>query len=159
MLVFLFGLALLPSFISPACAAFSDDTADKTKSEKTNQAYIACEQIPATSPLKGKCQTCAGDIHGDVQGIWTAVGCISTDPIKMSKTAVYLGISIAGGIGLISIIVAGFLYTISTGDVKRTTQARELMTNTVIGLLFVIFSVTILQFIARDLLVVPGFGG
>lgn len=123
---------------------------------ETNQAYYACEQIPA-SPMKGACQTCAGDLEGDPQGVWTAIGCIPVNPQKMVKAGVYLGISIAGGVGMLSIIMAGFLYSLSAGDANKTSQARELMTSSVIGLLFIIFSITMMQFIATDLLKIPGF--
>lgn len=125
--------------------------------EHYNPVYYACEQIDENSPLKGKCQECAGDIHGNPEGLWTAVGCISTNPTEMIKQGVFIGISIAGGVGMISIIIAGFLYSISTGDPKRTTQAKELMTSALIGLLFIVFSVTILRFIAGDLMHIPGF--
>jgi len=144
-LVLIFGLAFTsPNLISDAFA--------------TNSAYIVCEQIPANLPQKGACQTCAGDINGEPQGMWTAFGCMPTKIQEITKVAIYLGMSISGGIGIVSLITAGFLYSISSGDPKRTTEARELMTSTVIGLLFIIFSVTILRFIAADLIKIPGFG-
>ena len=144
-LVLIFGLALIcPNLISDVQA--------------TNSAYIVCEQIPNSLPQKGACQTCAGSIDGEPQGMWTAIGCVPTNIQNMMKIAIYLGISISGGIGMVSLITAGFLYSISSGDPKRTTQAQELMTSTVIGLLFIIFSVTILKFIGSDLMKIPGFG-
>lgn len=147
LLVLMFLLAYQNGSVSDVYAA----------DEHYNPVYYACEQIDENSPLKGKCQECGGELHGEPEGLWTAFGCISTDPVEMIKTGVYIGISIAGGVGMISIIIAGLLYSISTGDPKRTTQAKELMTSALIGILFIIFSVTILRFIAGDLMHVPGF--
>jgi len=100
--------------------------------------------------LKGKCEGC--------EGVWTAIGCIPTDPSKMIGAFIQVGIGIGGGISMITFIVAGFIYTMSKGDPQKATQAKEMMTSAVIGLLFVIFSITILRFIAVDLIQIPGFG-
>jgi hypothetical protein len=67
-------------------------------------------------------------------------------------------LGIAGGVALLTILSAAFLFSISQGDPKRTGQAKEMMTAAVIGLLFVIFSVTILQFLGVTVLHLPGFG-
>lgn len=111
-----------------------------------------CDQIPDDG-LKEKCQNCLNS-----EGIWTAIGCVPTNPTDTISTLIKIGIGIGGGVAMLSIIAAGFLYTTSSGDASKTTQAKELMTSAVIGLLFVIFSITILQFIAGDLLQIPGFG-
>lgn len=153
----LFGLAISLSQSSHVYAAPDTQTPEETNST-INSGYYTCEQIPNTSPMKGQCQTCAGDINGEPQGMWTAIGCISVNPVEAVKTFVLVGISIAGGVGFLSIIMAGAMYSLSTGDAKRTTDAKELLTSAVIGLLFIIFSITILQFIASDLMQIPGFG-
>ena len=64
-----------------------------------------------------------------------------------------------GGIALLMILSAGFTMTISQGNAQKTAQAKEMMTAAVTGLLFIIFSVTILQFIGYSILKIPGFGG
>ena len=69
-----------------------------------------------------------------------------------------LGLGIGGGVSLLSTLAGGFILTTSQGDPKRTGQAKEMITNAVIGLIFVIFSVTILQFIGYTVFRLPGFG-
>ena len=50
------------------------------------------------------------------------------------------------------------MFTTSQGDPKRASEARELITSAVLGLVFIIFSVTLLQFIGVTVLHIPGFG-
>jgi len=100
------------------------------------------------------CQTCMGQ-----NGIWTSVGCISQDPKNLVAKIVNIGIGILGGIFLLRVLAAAFTLTVSQGDVKKTSEAKEMITESVIGVSFVLFSVTILQFIGSGVLKIPGFGG
>lgn len=114
---------------------------------------LCAKNLPKDSPLMGQCTACAPD------GVWTAVGCISTDPKAMVSALVGLGLSIAGGVSILMFLAAGFLFSTSQGDPKRTSDAKELLTSAIVGLLFSLFSVTILQFIGVSVLQIPGFGG
>ena len=93
------------------------------------------------------------------EGIWTAIGCIKRDPTEIVQNLLRVGLGMGGGVALLMILAAGFLFSISQGDPKRTGQAKELVTAAVSGLLFIIFSVVILQFIGYTVLQIPGFGG
>lgn len=119
-----------------------------------NATYNLCSQIPPNQPTrKTNCLQCAAK-----GGIWTAVGCVDYSPQSIVQTVIKIGLSIAGGVALLMILAAAFLFSTSQGDPKRTTQARDLLTSAVIGLLFIIFSVTILQFIGVSILRIPEFG-
>lgn len=63
----------------------------------------------------------------------------------------------AGGIALFFIIYAGFQIITSAGDPKKVQSGRELLTSSISGLLFLLFSVFILRFIGVDILEIPGF--
>lgn len=117
--------------------------------------FNLCDQIPLTPDpdLRQTCLECEAQ-----KGIWSAVGCIKTAPQSIIKTVVSIGLSIGGGVALLMILASAFLFSTSQGDLKRVTDARELLTSAVIGLLFIIFSVTILQFIGVTILRIPGFG-
>ncbi len=65
---------------------------------------------------------------------------------------------IGGGVALIIILAGGFQLTISQGDPKKTSEAKELITSALIGLVFIIFSVAILQLIGVQILQIPEFG-
>lgn len=119
--------------------------------------YKICNQLSERNTEgnpRAKCAECY-----DNEGIWTAVGCIKTDATTMVTQILRIAMGIAGGIALIMILAAGFMLSVSQGDPKRVSEARELITSAIIGLLFIIFSVTILQFIGVTLFRIPGFGG
>jgi len=154
-----------------ACTIDQCSAEDPTKNASAPQSidpFKLCKQIDAADPAYEKCMDCAGTDDNpndsitpdeDPEGIWTAVGCIPREPGKIIQAFITVGLGVGGGFGLISTMVAGFLYSISAGDIKRTGQAKEMLSNSLIGLLFIIFSVTILQFIGFTVLRIPGFGG
>jgi hypothetical protein len=92
-------------------------------------------------------------------GIWTAVGCIPRDPTGILQTIIRIGLTLGGGVALLAILGGAFVFSTSQGDPKKTGQAKEMITSAIIGLLFIIFSITILQFIGVTILQIPGFGG
>jgi hypothetical protein len=114
--------------------------------------YALCDQVPENA--KQKCVECAANVNG----IWTAVGCIKTNESTIFKTIITIGLSLAGGLGLIRILVAAFIFSTSQGNPQQVSKAKETLTSTVIGIIFIVFSVTILQFISIGLLKIPGFG-
>jgi hypothetical protein len=106
-----------------------------------------------------KCLDCLdSDGSEGSSGIWTAIGCISTDPEQVIALVVKVGLGLGGGIILISILIGAFKLSTSQGDPNKVKEAKEIITSAIIGLLFLIFSVTILQFIGVSILHIPGFG-
>ncbi|MDH5533358.1 MAG: hypothetical protein OEX81_02940 [Candidatus Pacebacteria bacterium] len=100
------------------------------------------------------CDACMGN-----NGVWTSIGCISQEPKSLVGKLINIGIGILGGIFLLRVLAAAFMLTSSQGDVKKTSEAKQMITEAIIGIFFVLFSVTILQFIGGDVLKLPGFGG
>ena len=119
--------------------------------------FKLCAQI-ADPEAQQKCIDCAGGEDGEA-GVWTAIGCINRQPEAIVGKLIRLGLSMGGGIALLMILSAGFMLTVSQGNPQKAGQAKEMMTAAVTGLLFIIFSVTILQFIGFSILKIPGFGG
>ncbi|MEN8253809.1 MAG: hypothetical protein ABFQ62_05560, partial [Patescibacteria group bacterium] len=117
--------------------------------------FDICKQIP-DAELKGKCTTCTGS---DNTGIWTAVGCIRADAGSIVQAIMTVGLTVAGGVALLMFLAASFMLSTSQGEPKRTSDAKEMVTSAIIGLIFIVFSVAILQFIGVDILKIPGFGG
>lgn len=150
----------------------SNDTADNTKIVGTSSlaqlncpadecntnmgvaaTYDLCMQIKEGTEQYNQCVACFGN-----EGIWTAIGCIPSKPEDIIKVVITIGLGLGGGIVLIMIIAGAFMLSTSQGDPNKTKEAKELITSAIIGLLFVIFSVTILQFIGVSILHIPGFG-
>lgn len=105
---------------------------------------------------------CVGGDGSDpsyVGGIWTAIGCIPRDPETIVSVFLLFGLGMGGGVALLMILGAGFLLTVSQGDPKQIDTAKQWLTSAIAGLLFIIFSVTILQFIGYNVFQIPGFGG
>lgn len=105
----------------------------------------------------------------DSGGVWTAVGCIPfEDPSSpdnptagitaMLRSFITIGLGIAGGVVVLMVLAGSFLLSTSQGDPKRVEEGKSLISSAVIGLLFVIFSITILRFIGVNILQIPGFG-
>lgn len=117
--------------------------------------FKLCDQILDTV-LQQECRDCAGS--EEQAGVWTAVGCINRDPVSIAQRLIEVGLGIGGGVALIMTLAGGFILSTSQGNPQKASQARELITNSIIGLLFVIFSVVILQFIGVTVLRIPGFG-
>jgi hypothetical protein len=117
-----------------------------------SSSYELCKQIDVTSPAYLECERCAA-----FKGLWSAVGCIKGGADGIIGTLIKIGLNIGGGIALLLILAGSFRFTTSRGDPKQTSEAKEMIQAAVIGLLFIIFSVTILQFIGADLLHIPDF--
>jgi hypothetical protein len=121
--------------------------------------FKLCRQAGAEgSDAHQECMDCVGD-EIDVQGVWTAVGCIPTDHTKIVQVFIKLGLMIGGGVALLLILIGSFMLSVSQGDPKKTSEAKEMITSAIIGLIFIIFSVSILQFIGVNILHIPGFAG
>lgn len=132
-----------------------DATEEQCNTDFSSSAsYDLCkQQIKEGTTAFDDCKICF-----EKEGIWTAVGCVPSNPEDVIKTIITIGLAIGGGVVLIMIIVGSFMLSVSQGDPNKTKEAKEMITSAIIGLLFVIFSVTILQFIGVSILHIPGFG-
>lgn len=82
---------------------------------------------------------------------------IATDPSGFVKTFFGIILSLSGGIALLLIIISGYQLMFSQGNPEKTQGAKETLTSTIVGLLFIIFSLVILQVVGVDILKIPGF--
>ncbi len=116
------------------------------------ESWKLCHQLQE-GDARGNCLSCLSS-----QGIWTAVGCIPTNPVNMIQVLIRIGLMIGGGVALLIILAGSFVLSTSQGDPKKTSEAKEMITSALIGLVFIIFSVSILQLIGVQILQIPGFG-
>lgn len=86
----------------------------------------------------------------------TAFGDIFTDPARFVESIMGFLLGISGGIALLLIIRSGYEILSSKGDPEKVGQARERLTSAIVGLLFLIFSLVILEVIGVDILRLPG---
>lgn len=90
--------------------------------------------------------------------ISTAIGCIPvlSDQNRFLSFVLGWAIGIGGGIAFLLIVYAGFLIMSSAGNPDRLKAGQELMTSAISGLVLLIFSVFILNFIGVKILQIPG---
>jgi hypothetical protein len=119
------------------------------------------EELSAIGKLILNCDKYSRNEDGNLQcvSINTAIGTIPTNPIAFIERLFSIVLSLAGVGALGLLIYGGYNYMVSRGDPERIKGARETITSAIIGLLFIIFSLVILQVIAGDILRIPGFGG
>lgn len=108
--------------------------------------------LPRGSSLVGAPQTCP-DGPSVIQ---TAIGCVHTEPGLFLKDVLTFVISIAGAIAFLLMLFGVFQMITSAGNADTLKTGQELFTNAIIGLLFIAFSVLLMQIIGVDILKLPG---
>ena len=92
-------------------------------------------------------------------GINTSLGCIPIGSFSdLVGWLLLRGMGIAGGIGFLLVIAGGFQIITSAGNPKGVQAGQEKISSAVIGLLFIIFSIFLLELIGVKILALPGFG-
>lgn len=90
-------------------------------------------------------------------GVKTAIGCVPTRPNDFIKGLLRFAMGIGGGIALLLMIFGALQMITSAGSPESLKKGQEQFTSAIIGLLFIIFSVLLLQIIGADILGIPGF--
>lgn len=90
-------------------------------------------------------------------GISTAIGCIHTNPAEFAKDFMTFAIGIGGGLAFLMMLLGAFQMLTSAGNPDTLKAGQDRLTSAVIGLLFVIFAVLLLQIIGVGILKIPGF--
>lgn len=112
---------------------------------------------PGSPPIpKPPCVANSLDAKG-CHKVSTAFGDIGTTSGSFVTSLLGVILSFAGGIAVLLIIIAGFRLISSQGNPEKIQAAREQLTAAVVGLIFIIFSLFILQIIGHDILNLPGF--
>ena len=93
----------------------------------------------------------------DCTSIQTGIGAMEVSPGGFIQTMFRFVLTLAAFGGIIIIIYTGFIFMRSRGDKEQLAAARETLTSAILGLLFIIFSVVILEIIGVDILHIPGF--
>lgn len=113
-------------------------------------------------PLNTPCGTSLGGDGSKVNeclSISSALGDIPTDPFKLVPKIIEIILGISGAIVIILIIRAGYKLMFSQGNPEKVQEAREELTSAIVGLLFIIFSFVLLQFLLNDLLKIQDLPG
>lgn len=130
------------------------DTENAGNSSETLPFQLCSQAGKLNSVEFESCETCF-----ETEGVWTALGCIPYgNTTSMVNVFMTIGLGLAGMVIVLMVLGGSFLLSTSQGDPKRVEEARGMISSAVMGLLFVIFSITILRFIGVRILQIPGFG-
>jgi hypothetical protein len=103
---------------------------------------------------KSACESC---LNGG--GFWTAIGCLSVDPPDAVASVFGLALGLGGVFIVFQILMGAFGLITSGGNPQAVQKARGRIVNSIVALLFVVFSFTILEIIMIQVLRLPGAGG
>ncbi len=112
---------------------------------------------PVCGPNNPNCTNSAGKFCANDKEIETAIGCIPTEPADLITGLVRFATAAGGGVALILMISGAFQMMTSGGNPDNVHHGQERFTSAVIGLLFIIFAILLLQVIGVDILALPGF--
>jgi len=107
--------------------------------------------LPPT-PYPGRQYTFLGCLGGSTS--FTEGGSAGT----VVQSILNIVFSIAGGVAFLYLIYGSFIIATSQADPERLNYGRRLVTGAIVGLVFTLSSVLIVNFIASNILKVPGFG-
>jgi hypothetical protein len=132
-------------------ATLSEDTATSTS------LFNLCNSIPDENK-RNACIGCLGEgENSDTSKMWTAIGCLPLTPTAFVQTILPTAVTIAGAIALLTMLYGVLMLTISGGNPENIQKAKEVITGAVVGLLFIIFSIVLLNLIGVQILKIPGF--
>lgn len=134
---------------NPSCTcSYPEEVKDATGAYLIGQGL--CDRYLAKSADYQACKNCTN-------GIYTGIGCIGTNLPGITRSVLGFGVSIGGGLALLSVMYAAFVIQTSRGNPERIKKGRDYLNSSLIGLMIIIFSVLILQVIGIDILRLPGF--
>lgn len=133
-------------FSTSPCSLMAYD--DAAGNEKTTEIKNAVDQRNFLKQHKDNNPRCLK--------IRTGIGNLSTNPVDFLTDIFALALGIAGFGGFIMLIYGGYVLMMSQGDKTKIQNAREIITSTILGILFIVFSLVILEFIGVDVLRLPG---
>ena len=99
------------------------------------------------------CLACAH--HG---GFPSALGCMPMDKVErfLGEGVLGIGITFAGAFSVLCIIFGAIQFQLSGGESAKVQKAQKLITQCVVGLLIIIFSIFLLRFVGVNLLRIYG---
>lgn len=116
---------------------------------------------PVGASISGGGQKCTSgftDEKGNsVPAVATAIGCIPTEPVAFIKAFLRFVLGIGGGVAFLIMVMGVFQMITSAGNPDSLKNGSDMLTNAIIGILFIIFSLLFFQIIGFGILKLPGF--
>lgn len=121
---------------------------------KTSSTQTGSYSGPITNAASQDCQiTLGGQTYS---GIQTAIGCVPVEPAGFIQALLSLAIGIGGGIAFLMMVFGAFQMITSAGNPETLKAGQDKLTNAIIGILIIVFSVLLLKIIGVDILGIEG---
>lgn len=106
------------------------------------------------------CRTCLYDSNGleKTGSYYTVLGCLSTKPEQFIQSLLTISFGVAGGLAFLSVLWGSATVLTSSGNPEKIQAGKDMITNSIIGILVIVFSVFLLRVVGYDILKIPGFG-
>lgn len=107
-----------------------------------------------------QCRACLYEATGVEKSgtYYTVLGCLSTKPEKFVQSMLSIVFGMAGGVAFMSVLYGSAIVLTSAGNPEKIQAGKETITNSIIGILIIVFSVFLLRVVGFDILKIPGFG-
>jgi len=112
---------------------------------------VSGENLPPT-PIPGRWYTMIGCVNTNLGGFQNEGAAASVVQILLR-----LIFSVAGGVAFLYLLYGSFLILTSQADPERLNQGKSIIYGAIVGLVFCLSSVFIINLIASGVLKVPGF--
>ena len=143
-----------PGAFTAALVVYNEYTSKNTPSSATTPSTSSTTSTPGTITT-GNGLNPAGDCGTGY--IDTALGCLPYERTEFVMALLRLLTGIAGLIALSVMLFATIQIMTASGDSKKLQSGRDLFSSALAGLLFLIFSVSILRLVGFNILKIPGF--
>jgi hypothetical protein len=118
---------------------------------------LALAAVPTHTPAPVPHVFCDAG-NNPTSGVMTALGCIqASSPKALAAALAGWGLSIGGGIFLLMLIYSGFTLVTASGDPKKVAAGREMLVSAITGIVLILITVVLLNFVGVNLLHLPGF--
>ena len=120
-----------------------------------------CNQTVNPKPSDwDKCRSCLYDASGTEKSgsYYTVLGCLSTKPEEFVQSMLSIIFGVSGGLAFMSVLYGSAIVLTSSGNPEKIQSGKDLITNSIIGILIIVFSVFLLRVVGFDILQIPGFG-
>lgn len=122
--------------------------------------FILLALVFLAFPLAARADSPLGGGGCGDKEINTAIGCISVleSPESFAGDILKWAVGVGGGIAFLLIVYASFMIMTSSGNPERLKAGQELLTSAISGIILLVLSVFILEFIGVDILGLGEFG-
>lgn len=93
-----------------------------------------------------------------IDEVATDLGCLPNDPIGFVGKFYGIGLGLIGGVALLFLIYGGYQLMTSGGSQDKLQKGKEYIYYSIVGILLAVFGYVFIQFIAKSVLQIPGFG-